>query len=250
MIFRQLFEPVSSAYAYLLGCRRTGQAVLVDPVFETLERHLVAIKALGLTLAYTLETHIHADHLTGARRAKSLVGSRIAGPKMDGLDCIDEGVAEGRPFHVGDLVFQPLFTPGHTDTHHAYVVEQHGTTRLFSGDSLLIDGCGRTDFQNGDPRRQFHSVRQKLFSLPDDTLVFPGHDYNGRFVSTIAQEKARNPRLGLDKSLEEFLQIMEELNLPYPKRMDVVVPANRLCGKHAAPGPAEGGRQPGEHDQG
>lgn len=231
MIFRQLFEPTSSTYTYLLGCERTGQAVLVDPVYETVDRDLSVVQELGLRLVYTLDTHIHADHLTGARRAKDLVGSRIAGPKLDGLSCIETGVEEGHEFRVGDIAFQPLFTPGHTDTHHAYLLEQHGTTRVFTGDCLLIDGCGRTDFQNGDVRRQFQSIREKLFRLPDETLVYPCHDYEGRFVSCIAQEKARNPRIGLDKDEAAFIDIMHNLNLPYPKRIDAAVPANRLCGE-------------------
>jgi sulfur dioxygenase len=250
MLFRQLFEPTSSTYTYLIGCERTRKALLIDPVLETVERDLALVREAGFELAYTLETHIHADHLTGARRAKSLVGSKIAGPKMDGLSCIDEGVEEGRAFSLGDLSLQPIFTPGHTDTHHSYVLEEHGSTRLFSGDCLLIDGCGRTDFQNGDSRRQFRSIREKLFRLPEDTLVFPCHDYSGRFVSTIAQEKARNPRAGLDKSLDEFVQIMESLNLPYPKRIDLAVPANRRCGECDESQPQAYRRQAPNHGQG
>ena len=250
MIFRQLFEPASSTYTYLLGCERTGRAVLVDPVYDTIERDLALIQELQLALAYTLDTHIHADHLTGARKAKSLVGSKIAAPGMDGLSCVDEGIEEGRAFQVGELGLQPLFTPGHTDTHHAYVLEMHGTTRVFTGDCLLIDGCGRIDFQNGNARRQFHSVREKLFSLPDDALVYPCHDYQGRFVSTIAQEKSRNPRLGLDKSEAEFIEIMNKLKLPYPKRIDVAVPGNRLCGEYPPGVPDELRRQRARRDQG
>lgn len=231
MIFRQLIEPTSSTYTYLIGCERTREAVLVDPVYDTVERDLSLIKELELELAYTLDTHIHADHLTGASRAKSMVGSKIAAPRMDGLSCIDIGVEEGHAFQVGEVVFNPLFTPGHTDTHHAYVLERGGLTHVFTGDCLLIDGCGRTDFQNGDVHRQFQSIRDKLFCLPDDTLVHPAHDYKGRFISTIAQEKARNPRVGLDKSEVEFVGIMEDLDLPYPKRMDYAVPGNKLCGE-------------------
>jgi glyoxylase-like metal-dependent hydrolase (beta-lactamase superfamily II) len=250
MVFRQLFEPTSSTYTYLLACGHTGQAALIDPVYDTIERDLALVQELGLTLAYTLETHIHADHLTGARRAKLLVGSRIAAPKMDGLSCVDEGVEEGRAFQVGDLQLQPLFTPGHTDTHHAYVLEQQGTTRVFTGDCLLIDGCGRTDFQNGDVRRQFQSIREKLFRLPDETLVCPAHDYEGRFVSSIAQEKTRNPRIGLDKEEDEFIDIMNNLKLPYPKRIGLAVPGNRLCGECPPEIPAALQRLCEPHDQG
>jgi sulfur dioxygenase len=250
MIFRQLIEPTSSTYTYLIGCGRTGEVVLVDPVYDTIERDLSLIQELGLKLAYTLDTHIHADHLTGATKAKNLVDSKIAAPKMDGLSCIDIGVEEGQTFQVGDIAFSPLFTPGHTDTHHCYVLEQGGLTHLFSGDCLLIDGCGRTDFQNGDVQRQFQSVREKLFTLPDDTLLHPAHDYQGRFISTIAQEKTRNPRLGLDKSEAEFVEIMENLNLPYPKRMDFAVPGNKLCGECPPELPEEMRRLCETHAQG
>lgn len=226
MIFRQLFEPVSSTYTYLLGCEETGQAILVDPVIVSMERDLAEIHRLGLTLAYTLDTHIHADHITAARELKKRVGSRIAAPAFDRLPCVDVGVEEGRPLQVGSLCINPIHTPGHTDGHHAYVAGE----RLFTGDALLIDGCGRTDFQNGDADALFRSVREKLFALPDDYLVYPGHDYNDRRVSSIAQEKQRNPRLGADKTLEQFREIMHNLNLPYPTFIDHAVPGNRQCG--------------------
>lgn len=231
MIFKQLFEPTSSTYTYVLGCQQSGQAVLIDPVFETAERDLAALAALNLKLAYTLDTHIHADHLTAAQRLKSIAGSKIAAPQLDRLSCVDVGVEEGAEFRVGSIQFRPLHTPGHTDNHHVYVIEANGVTRLFSGDTLLIDGCGRTDFQNGDSTALFHSVREKLFSLPDETLVYPAHDYKGRFVSSIAQEKQRNERLNVTRTLQEFIEIMANLNLPYPKRMECAVPANKLCGR-------------------
>ena len=230
MIFRQLFEPESSTYTYLLACPETRQAVLLDPVLETLERDLAILQHLALTLAYTLETHIHADHLTSACRLRSLAGSKIACPAADALGCADLGVAEDRPLKVGALTLQPLFTPGHTDTHHSYVVETPSATRVFTGDALLIDGCGRTDFQSGDAATLYRSVTEKIFALGDDALVFPAHDYDHRHVSTVGQERERNPRLGGGKTREEFVRIMAELNLPYPKKMDLAVPANQLCG--------------------
>ena len=230
MIFRQLFEPESSTYTYLFGCRDTGQALLLDPVVETIERDLAAVQQLGLRLAVTLDTHIHADHISSACRLRSLTGCKVAYPAMDGLPCADIGVAEDRPLTVGSLTFKPLFTPGHTDTHHCYLLDQGATPRVFTGDALLIDGCGRTDFQNGDTEALYRSVREKIFSLPGDTLVYPSHDYQHRHVSTVLQERERNPRLGDDKSLEEFARIMANLDLPYPKKIDVAVPANRLCG--------------------
>lgn len=226
MIFKQLFEPVSSTYTYLLGCEDTGKAVLVDPVVSAIDRDLIILNELGLTLAYTLDTHIHADHITGALELKKKTGSRIAAPAFDRLPCADLGIEEGKPFEVGGICIKPLHTPGHTDGHFSYCVEN----RVLTGDALLIDGCGRTDFQNGDARVLFKSVREKLFVLPEDTLVYPGHDYQNRRVSSIAQEKNRNPRLGQEKNLEEFIEIMKNLNLPYPKFIDYAVPGNRLCG--------------------
>jgi len=231
MIFRQLFEPESSTYTYLLGDTDTGQAVLIDPAVETAERDLVIVKSLGLELAWTLETHIHADHLTGALLLKHLAGSQIAGPAIDRLPCTDLGVSEGTPFKVGSVILQPLFTPGHTSTHHSYLLQEGATQRVFSGDALLIDGCGRTDFQSGDAQMLYRSIHDKLFSLPDETLVYPGHDYSGRQVSSIGQEKTRNPRLGGSRSQAEFVDLMEGLELAYPKKIDFAVPGNERCGE-------------------
>lgn len=230
MIFRQLVEPESSTYTYLIGCENTGEAVLLDPVIETCERDMEAVAALGLNLAFTLDTHIHADHITGACRLRSLTGCEVAYPADDNLSCADVEVSEEAPLSVGDLTIRALFTPGHTDKHHSYVIEQGGHTQVFTGDALLIDGCGRTDFQNGDSATLYKSVREKLFALPEGTLVYPAHDYSGRRVSTIMQERTRNPRLNDEISLSEFQRIMAELDLPYPKKIDVAVPANLKCG--------------------
>jgi glyoxylase-like metal-dependent hydrolase (beta-lactamase superfamily II) len=226
VIFRQLFEPLSSTYTYLLGCGDTGRALLIDPVYSTWERDLRAIKTLGLRLAYTVETHVHADHITGARRLKEEVGSAIAYPARSECACADVGLEEGNELRMGSVSLAPLYTPGHTDDHHAYVVGE----RVFTGDALLIDGCGRTDFQNGDAEVLYRSVHTKLFTLPDDTLVYPGHDYAGRRVSNVAQEKHRNARLGDGRSLAEFVAIMQALALPYPMFIDHAVPGNRQCG--------------------
>lgn len=226
MIFRQLFEPLSSTYTYLLGCEETGQAVLIDPVFVSMEHDLAEISRLGLTLAYSLDTHIHADHITAALALKNKVGSKIAVPAFDRLPCADVGIEEGMPFKVGNIQLQPLHTPGHTAGHFAYLFGD----KIFSGDALLIEGCGRTDFQNGDAEALYKSVTEKLFSLPDDTLVYPAHDYQDRRVSSIAQEKKRNPRIGQERTLEQFREIMANLNLPYPKFIDYAVPGNQQCG--------------------
>ena len=227
MIFRQLFEPLSSTYTYLLGDEASGKAVLVDPVLPTWRRDLQAVRELGLELAYTLETHVHADHITSARRLRREAGSRIVYPALDRMECVDEWMEEGRPLQVGTLCIEGLSTPGHTDDHYAYLVDG----KVLTGDALLIDGCGRTDFQNGDADSLYRSVHEKLFTLPDDTLVYPGHDYQGRRVSSIAQEKQRNPRLGGERTPEEFRDLMANLNLPYPKFIDYAVPGNRACGE-------------------
>jgi glyoxylase-like metal-dependent hydrolase (beta-lactamase superfamily II) len=231
MLFRQLFEPQSSAYTYLIGCERSGEAALIDPVFETVERDLQLLAALGLTLKCTIETHIHADHVTGASRLREQTGCKCAVPEQSGASHADVAVREGEPIHVGAMEIRPLYTPGHTDDHHAYFLDAGGGARLFTGDVLLIDGCGRTDFQNGNAATLYRSVHDKIFALPGETLVYPGHDYQQRHVSSVAQERERNPRLGGRRTLDEFVAIMSALNLPRPRQMDVAVPANRLCGR-------------------
>ena len=226
MIFRQLFEPLSSTYTYLLGCEETRRAVLIDPVIVAVERDLVELSQLGLTLTHTLDTHIHADHITAALELKKRVGSKIAAPAFDRLPCVDIGIEEGTPFQVGSIALQPLHTPGHTAGHFAYL----SADRVFTGDALLIESCGRTDFQDGDADTLYKSVTEKLYSLADDVLVYPAHDYKNRHVSSIAQEKKCNPRIGQERTLEEFRNIMANLNLPYPKFIDYAVPGNKLCG--------------------
>ena len=226
MLFKQLFEPLSSTYTYLLGCEETGKAILIDPVLPAWQRDLEAIGELRLELAYTLDTHIHADHIPAARKLRQEAGSRIAHPAFDRLACVDLQLEEGKPLQLGSIRLDPLFTPGHTDGHHAYLAGG----RVFSGDALLIDGCGRTDFQNGDAQALYRSVREKLFALPEDTLLYPAHDYEGRRVSSVGQEKTRNPRLGGNRTLGEFVDIMRNLKLAYPKFIDHAVPGNRECG--------------------
>lgn len=226
MLFRQLFEPLSSTYTYLLGCEETGEALLIDPVVNSIERDLAAVSSLGLKLAWTVETHIHADHITAALHLKQQVGSRIAAPAASRLPCADLAIEEGVPLALGSVALRPLHTPGHTDDHFAYALAD----RVFTGDALLIDGCGRTDFQNGDSATLYASVTGKLFTLADECLVYPGHDYQERQVSSIGQEKRRNPRLGAGRTQAEFEQIMAGLKLPYPKFIDWAVPGNKQCG--------------------
>ena len=230
MIFRQLFDPQSSTYTYLLADSATRQAVLIDPVFEHVRRDAALVEELGLKLVWTLETHVHADHVTSAARLRSLTGSKVACPEMDGITCADVGVSEVQPLDVGSIRLQPLFTPGHTSSHHCYLTETPDAVRVLTGDALLIDGCGRTDFQEGDAELLYRSIHEKIFTLPDDALVYPAHDYHNRHVSTVGQERERNPRLGGGKTVEEFVRIMAELHLPYPYKIDVAVPANRRCG--------------------
>lgn len=229
MIFRQLFDPETYTYTYLLGCERTRAAILIDPVAAEADAYLRLLDALGLTLRYTLETHVHADHITGSGVLRQKAGSKSVVHRDAGAFCADLLVTDGIVLQVGDLEIEVLHTPGHTNGCVSYRVGD----RVFTGDALLIGGCGRTDFQMGDAGRLFDSIQQKLFTLPPDTLVYPGHDYNSNTVSTIRQEMAKNARLGGGKSRDEFIAFMSELNLPYPKYIDQALPANQSCGRVA-----------------
>ena len=171
MIFKQLFEPVSCTYSYLLACPDTAECAIIDPVIDTTERDLEVLQDLGLKLTYTIDTHVHADHLTGALKLKHRIGSRICYPAMDELPCVDIGLREGEVLRIGHIDLHPLFTPGHTGTHHCYLIDNGTQAMLFSGDALLIDACGRTDFQSGDAATLYRSIQDKLFTLPDETLV-------------------------------------------------------------------------------
>ncbi|WP_455234265.1 MBL fold metallo-hydrolase [Thiogranum longum] len=250
MIFKQLFEPDSSTYTYLINCPETETTALIDPVLDTAERDAEVLRQMGLRLDCTLDTHIHADHLTGARRLKELTGSQIAYPAIDDLPCADIGVKEGEVFRIGTIELYPLFTPGHTDHHHAYLIDNGTHKLLFSGDALLIDACGRTDFQSGDAATLYRSIHNKFFTLPDETLVYPCHDYEGRFISTIAQEKARNPRLAQNKPLQAFVELMENMDLPYPRKIDFAVPGNERCGECPPNVPEQYRAACERHDQG
>lgn len=229
MIFRQLFEPVSSTYTYLLGDPDTREAVLIDPVAEEVDTYVALLAELGLTLRYTLETHVHADHVTAGALLRDRLGSRTVVHADAGAACADLPVRHGDRLRVGALELEVRETPGHTSGCVAYVAPD----RVFTGDTLLIGGCGRTDFQQGDAGRLYDSVHGQLFSLPPDTLVFPAHDYKGRTVSTIKEEVATNARLGGGKSRAEFVEIMANLKLAYPKQIDRAVPANQQCGREA-----------------
>ena len=234
MIFRQLFDSGSSTYTYLLGCEATRQAILVDPVLEMMERDLAELISRKLRLACTVETHVHADHVTAAWQLRERTGCRVAYPAMEQVACADLQLATDRPLMAGSVLLLPLPTPGHSAGHHCYLLE-HPVPMVFTGDTLLIDGCGRTDLDGGDAETLFRSVHDRLFALPEETLVYPGHDYNQRRVSTIAQERARNQRLNAEVSAGQFVQIMAELDLPPPAKMNTALPANRGCGRCPRP---------------
>ena len=227
MIFRQLFERESSTYTYLLGDETTREAVLIDPVDTELELYLRLLKELDLRLVTALDTHVHADHITALGMLRERTDCMVG---FDGeVGCASEGLEDGKVIKVGNIVIDVLYTPGHTDDSFSFVVRDGATTYLFSGDTLLIRGTGRTDFQNGDPSQLYASLHQRLLLLPDDTRVYPAHDYKGWTVSTIGEEKRANPRL--EPATEAaFIELMNNLNLPNPKMMDVAVPANRACG--------------------
>ncbi|NMG08415.1 FAD/NAD(P)-binding protein [Brasilonema sp. UFV-L1] len=227
MLFRQLFDKESSTYTYLIADPDTSTAILVDPVLEQVERDLQILRELGLTLRYCLETHIHADHITGSGQLRSFTGCLSIMPENAEITSADRYIVDGEVLLLGNLQIQAIATPGHTDTHMAYLVNG---THLLTGDALFIRGCGRTDFQNGDAGLLYDVVTQKLFTLPDDTLVYPGHDYQGRTVSTIGEEKRWNPRFA-GRSRSQFIELMNNLKLPLPKKMLEALPANQRCGK-------------------
>ena len=239
MIFRQVFDPFSYTYTYLIACPQTLEAALIDPVLDSVESNLELVQELGLKLKMTVETHIHADHVSASNTIKGLVGSRIAHPALDELPCADIGIREGETVAIGSVELHPLFTPGHTDHHFAYLIDDGTHKMVFTGDALLIDACGRTDFQSGDSATLYKSVHEKLFILPDETLVYPCHDYDLRRVSSIAQEKARNPRLGHGIKLEKFIETTEKRQLPYPTNIEFAVASNQRCGVCAGGVPEE-----------
>jgi glyoxylase-like metal-dependent hydrolase (beta-lactamase superfamily II) len=224
MIFRQWLDAESSTYTYLLADERSRRAVLIDPVRENVERDLTQLRELGLTLAYVLDTHTHADHVTAAGALRERTGAlTVAGESA--APCVSLRLRDGEVLQVGELAIRAIATPGHTNDSVSYLAGD----RVFTGDCLLIRAVGRTDFQNGNPEQQYDSITRKLFSLPEDTLVFPGHDYHGLTVSSIGEEKRFNPRIA-NRTLSEFVEIMGALGLPAPKRLAEAVPANRACG--------------------
>ncbi len=233
MLFRQLFEPQSSTYTYLLADENSGEAVVIDPVFEEVRREIALIEELGLKLLASLETHVHADHVTGAWLLKSKLGSRIALSAQSGAEGADIYLKNGDRVAFGKRYVEARATPGHTNGCMTFVLDDR--SMAFTGDALLIRGCGRTDFQQGNARALFRSVREQIFSLPGSCTVYPGHDYNGSTASSVGEEMAHNPRLGTGIREDDFCGYMGNLGLAHPKKMDIAVPANLKCGKPDAP---------------
>lgn len=228
MLFRQLFDPESSTYTYLLADEQSREAVIIDPVRDQVERDVQLIEELGLKLLYVLDTHVHADHITGAGVLRSRLGAKTVVSKHGGAPCADVPVDEGDTVKFGACTIEVRSTPGHTNGCVTYVTGDK--SMAFTGDALLIRGSGRTDFQQGDSRKLYHSVREKIFTLPDETRLYPGHDYKGRTVTTVGEEKKFNARLGMDKSEDDFVEIMKNLKLAQPKKIQESVPENLRCG--------------------
>jgi sulfur dioxygenase len=225
MIFRQLYDSTSSTYTYLLASRHGGEALIIDPVLERVDRYIQLLKELDLKLVKAIDTHLHADHITGLEALRERTRCITVMGEQTKADVVSIRVADGDRVDIEGLSLQALYTPGHTDDSYSFIMPD----RVFTGDTLLIRGTGRTDFQSGDPRAQYESLFGRLLKLPDETLVYPAHDYKGDTVSTIAEERAFNPRLQV-KSVEEYADLMNNLKLPNPKMMDVAVPANMRIG--------------------
>jgi len=226
VFFKQFFEKESATYTYLLACEETRQAVLIDPVASEVDTYLAFLQAHDYTLVYTLDTHVHADHVTAASLLRERCGSRSILHRNSGVACGDLLITDQTEIRVGSILIEARYTPGHTNACTSYVVDD----MVFTGDALLIDGCGRTDFQEGDAGTLYDSIHQQLFSLPDETIVYPGHDYKGRLSSTIGQERRSNARLGAGRTRESFIALMNQLDLPYPAQINTALPLNKACG--------------------
>mgnify|MGYP006099938411 CR=1 FL=1 len=229
MIFRQLFDPESSTYSYLLGDEKTRQAILIDAVLSSTENTLVLLAQLDLTLSIAIDTHTHADHITGLGALRDHTGCTTMMGTQAAADCLSANFKDGDQIRTGSIKLEVIYTPGHTDDSYSFYLPSDNGGMLFSGDTLLIRGTGRTDFQNGDAKQQYHSLFSRLLQLPDSCAVYPAHDYKGWTVSSIGEEKCHNPRLQIS-SQAAYIRLMNTLALPNPKMMDVAVPANQACG--------------------
>jgi glyoxylase-like metal-dependent hydrolase (beta-lactamase superfamily II) len=225
MIFRQLYDAESSTYTYLLAERRGGEALLIDPVLENVPQYLQLVRELDLQLVTAVDTHIHADHVTGSGALRESTGCMVAMGEQTKAECLTHRFKDNETLLVDRLVVRALYTPGHTDDSYSFLLDD----RVFTGDTLLIRGTGRTDFQNGDPGAQYDSLFQRLLTLPENTLVYPAHDYEGRTSSSIWEEKRFNPRLQVN-SRQAYIDQMNALDLDPPRKIDIAVPANRYCG--------------------
>lgn len=227
LIFRQLFESESSTYTYLLADAQSKEAILIDTVREKMERDLLLLEELGLKLKYVLDTHVHADHITAAGPIAEKTGAQSGQSHLSGVKGASLYFKDGETLKFGPFSLKVLSTPGHTNSCTCFYVEG----MLFTGDTLLIRACGRTDFQEGSAKELYHSIQEKLYTLPDETLVYPGHDYKGLTVTTIGEEKKFNSRNKKKTTELEFVKIMSELKLAQPKKIHEAVPANLVCGK-------------------
>jgi len=243
MLFRQLLDPETSTFTYLLADVASRDAVLIDPVREQIGRDTQILEELGLQLRSALETHVHADHVTGGGLLREALGCRLVLGQRTGVLTADTRARTGDVIRFGRHALEVRETPGHTDGCVTYLCHEAGMA--FTGDALLIRGCGRTDFQAGDARTLYRSVHEQIFSLPGDTFLYPGHDYKGRLVTTVTEERQFNPRLGDSRTVDEFVSIMDELRLAYPKRIDEAVPANMASGT-TEPEPVEPSKHPGD----
>ncbi|MEQ1312354.1 MBL fold metallo-hydrolase [Acinetobacter sp. XH1639] len=227
MIFHQFFEKESSTYTYLVASEQTREAVLIDPVATEIESYEQMLNQLNLKLVYSLDTHVHADHVTAANLLRARFGCKTVLHRNSGVDCGDIFITDRSAIRIGECLIEARYTPGHTNACTSYVIDN----MVFTGDALLIDGCGRTDFQEGNAETLYDSIHQQIFTLPDDTIVYPGHDYKGRLSSTVRRERESNSRLGHGCNKQDFVEIMKNLDLPYPKKIDIALPANKACGK-------------------
>jgi glyoxylase-like metal-dependent hydrolase (beta-lactamase superfamily II)/rhodanese-related sulfurtransferase len=237
MLLKQLFDQDTWTYTYRLADPDSREAIIIDPVVERVDRDLTLIAEMGLELVYTLDTHVHADHVTGSGELGKRTGALSGVAAVAKVTCVDRNLEHGDVLHFGRYALEVRSTPGHTDGCLTFVVEANGQTLAFTGDALFIRGCGRTDFQQGDAATLYRSVHGQIFSLPDDTLIYPGHDYRGHTVSTVTEEKAHNPRLKTDIAEAGFVAIMDGLNLSRPKRIHEALPANLGCGLAPQVGP-------------
>ncbi len=231
MILEQTFDEQSSTFTYLLADEESREAILIDPVKERVDEHVSDLQGRGLRLVYALDTHAHADHVTGSGDLRTRLGAKTVVSRKAGAACADIQVSDGSVLRFGRYSIEVRETPGHTEGCITYVTRQGSNTLAFTGDTLFIDGCGRTDFQGGDARQLYRSVHEQIFTLPDETTIYPGHDYRGRKKTTVGQEKATNQRLNRSITEDEFVRIMDALNLPNPKLIDIAVPANLACGQ-------------------